>query len=173
MRIATIHNMDTQGRITIPAAIRKTMHIADGEALEIESTGQDILLRKPQKFTTVSREVQSYLDLLYSVVPCGALICTTEVVCASRGIALPRNSPIPKKLAHYVVSGIETVFDPAHPIFIPPHLHSPVTALFPIIRQQGGSALALVLIAKQEHPLTDMELGSAKLVAVTLGHQLL
>lgn len=173
MRIATICNMDAQGRITIPAVIRKALHIADGEALEVESTGHDILLRKPQNFPVVSQQVQSYLDLLYSVVPCGALICSTEAVCASRGIALPRNSPVPKDLAHYVASGIETVFDSAHPIFIPPHLNSPVTALFPIIRQQGGSALALVLIAKQGHPLTDMELGSAKLVAVTLGHQLL
>ena len=173
MRIATICNMDAQGRITIPAVIRKAMHIADGEALEVESTGQNILLRKSQNFTVDSQQAQSYLDLLHSVVPCGALICTTDAVCASRGIALPKDSPIPKELADYVASGIDTVFDPAHPIFIPPHLNSPVTALFPISRQSGRSALALVLIAKQGHPLTDMELGSAKLVAVTLGHQLL
>ncbi|MDO4274139.1 MAG: AbrB/MazE/SpoVT family DNA-binding domain-containing protein [Eubacteriales bacterium] len=173
MRIATICNMDAQGRITIPAVIRKAMHIADGEALEVESTGQNILLRKPQNFTVDSWQAQSYLDILHSIVPCGAMICSTEAVYASRGIPLPKNSPVPKELADYVASGIETVFDPAHPIFIPPHLNNPVTALFPIIRQSGHPALALILIAKQGHPLSDMELGSAKLVAVTLGHQLL
>lgn len=172
MRIATICSMDAQGRIVIPAAIRKAMHIVDGEALEVESTGEDIRLRRYQTCTADSQKVLTYLDILYSVVPCGAFVCSDDSVCASKGVHLIKGSPIPKELAEYVAAEKETVFDSEHPIYVRPHLKNPVAALFPIIRQSGQLPMALVLLEKRGTPLSEMELGSAKLIAVTLGHQL-
>lgn len=173
MKIATICNMDDKGRIVIPSAIRKMMQMADSEALEVESAGQDIRLRKCQPSAPDSEQIQTYLDILYSVVPCGAFVCSPKTVYASKGIHLPKGSAVPKELADYVASGEQIVFNPEYPIFIRPQYKIPVTALFPITGDSPAHpVLALVLLAKHSQPLSDMELGSAKLVAATLAHQL-
>ena len=39
MNIALIRTMDSQGRIVIPAEIRKQMKLSDGDALELENVG--------------------------------------------------------------------------------------------------------------------------------------
>ena len=46
MNIALIRTMDSQGRIVIPAEIRKQMKLSDGDALELENVGMELLLRK-------------------------------------------------------------------------------------------------------------------------------
>lgn len=46
MNIALIRTMDSQGRIVIPAEIRKQMKLSDGDALELETMGMELLLRK-------------------------------------------------------------------------------------------------------------------------------
>ena len=46
MNIALIRTMDSQGRIVIPAEIRKQMKLSDGDALELENVGTELLLRK-------------------------------------------------------------------------------------------------------------------------------
>ena len=40
MNIALIRTMDSQGRIVIPAEIRKQMKLSDGDALELENVGR-------------------------------------------------------------------------------------------------------------------------------------
>lgn len=173
MKIATICNMDDKGRIVIPSAIRKMMQMADSEALEVESAGQDIRLRRCQPPAPDSAQVQTYLDILHSVVPCGAFVCSPKTVYAAKGIHLPKGSAVPKELADYVASGREILFDPEYPIFISPQLKKPAAALFPIAgNSPAHPALTLVLLAKHHQPLSDMELGSAKLVAAALAHQI-
>ena len=41
MNIALIRTMDSQGRIVIPAEIRKQMKLSDGDALELENVGME------------------------------------------------------------------------------------------------------------------------------------
>ena len=42
MNIALIRTMDSQGRIVIPAEIRKQMKLSDGDALELENVGMEL-----------------------------------------------------------------------------------------------------------------------------------
>ena len=45
MNIALIRTMDSQGRIVIPAEIRKQMKLSDGDALDLEFVGMELLFR--------------------------------------------------------------------------------------------------------------------------------
>lgn len=172
MEITSIRNMDVQGRIVIPSEIRKHLNIEGGDALEIQSTGQDIRLRKCDAFQTYQQQFQTYLAILYDVIKHGVFICNAESVCAAKGIYLPDGTPIPEELSVYVRAGKETTFDSERPIHMLPHIKEPVNALFPVLRHEEPP-LALVLFCRHQKPLTDMELGSAKLVAATLTHKLI
>ena len=75
MNIALIRTMDSQGRIVIPAEIRKQMKLSDGDALELENVGMELLLRKCPTHLNGKEEMASYLSVLYSVIHCGTRIC--------------------------------------------------------------------------------------------------
>lgn len=170
MEFINIRNIDNQGRIIIPCDIRKRLNITGGDSLEIISNGQDILLRKCNAAMPYSKQLQTFLTILYEVVKHGAFICNTEAVCMAKGVYLPDGSLIPEELSTYVEAGQETIFNLDDPIYILPHIKEPVTALFPIPNQEDYP-LALVLLCKHGKPLSEMELGSAKLVATTLAHK--
>ena len=70
MNIALIRTMDSQGRIVIPAEIRKQMKLSDGDALELENVGMELLLRKCPTHLNGKEEMASYLSVLYSVIHC-------------------------------------------------------------------------------------------------------
>ena len=57
MNIALIRTMDSQGRIVIPAEIRKQMKLSDGDALELENVGMELLLTQmPYPLKTEKRK---------------------------------------------------------------------------------------------------------------------
>ena len=78
MNIALIRTMDSQGRIVIPAEIRKQMKLSDGDALELENVGTELLLRKCPARLNGKEEMASYLSVLYSVIHCGIAICSED-----------------------------------------------------------------------------------------------
>lgn len=170
MELTNIRSMDHQGRIVIPSDIRKHLNITSGDSLEIRSNGQEIRLRKCDAPVSYGRQLQTFLTILYDVIKHGAFICDTRTVYAAKGIYLPDGSPIPEVLSVHVKAGKETTFSSDQPIYILPYIKEPVAALFPI-SNAGGHPFALVLLCKSKKPLTEMELGSAKLVAATLAHQ--
>lgn len=170
MEFTNIRNMDSQGRIVIPSEIRKRLHISSGDSLEIKSDGKDIRLRKCDVFAPYNQQIQTFLTILYEAVGHGAFICDTEAVYLAKGVYLPDGTPIPEELSAYVKAGKETVFDLNRPLYMLPYIKEPVIALFPIPNQKA-CPLALVLLCKHQKPLSEMELGSAKLVAATLAHK--
>ncbi|QQR03661.1 AbrB/MazE/SpoVT family DNA-binding domain-containing protein [Enterocloster clostridioformis] len=160
-------NMDSQGRIVIPSEIRKRLHITGGDSLEIRSNGQDIRLRKCDASASHDPQFQKFLTVLYDSIRHGVFLCDTETVYSAKGIYLPDGTPIPKELSDIVAGGKETVFDLNHPIYIVPYIKEPAAALFPI-SGTDASPLALVILCRHQEPLSEMELGSAKLVAATM-----
>lgn len=174
MKVAMTRSMDSQGRIVIPAEIRKTMNIRDGEPMEIEPVKQGILLRKYNAFVPNDQEILNFLEILYSVVSCGTFVCSKDTIIAAKGVYLPEGSPIPEELTDYISANQEKIFSLKQPIYVLPHIKEPVAALFPIHTTDPFiPKLALAVLTKKQKPLSDMELGSAKLVAATLGHHLI
>lgn len=173
MKIATIRNIDPQGRIVIPADIRKKMCITEGDALEIETNGQDIHIRKYMVFIPRKEQMQNFLNILHSVISGGAFICTPVSVAVSKGVFLAEGTLVPQKLASLIQQGQELVFSSDNAECTMPRIKEPIAAILPINHHLSDyPPLSLILFCKHGQPLTNMELGSAKLVAATLGQQL-
>jgi AbrB family transcriptional regulator (stage V sporulation protein T) len=109
MNIALIRTMDSQGRIVIPAEIRKQMKLSDGDALELENVGMELLLRKCPTHLNGKEEMASYLSVLYSVIHCGIAICSEAHILVSAGIYLPEGTPVTEELAELVADGQELI----------------------------------------------------------------
>ncbi|MCB6414931.1 AbrB/MazE/SpoVT family DNA-binding domain-containing protein [Faecalimonas umbilicata] len=169
MEFSNIRNMDNQGRIVIPSEIRKRLHIAGGDSLEIRSSGQDIRLRKCEASASYDQQFQTFLTILYDSIKHGVFICDATSVYSAKGVYLPDGSPIPEELSSCVKEGVETIFHPDYPLYVLPYIKEPVAALFPIPGIEA-CPLALVVLCKHQKPLSEMELGSAKLVAAMITH---
>lgn len=173
MKTAIVRHVDSLGRIVIPSEIRSTMKIKPGDLLGIEIDGPNIQLYKYSPYEPNDKEIKAILNILYEVVPCGALVCTDDMVLGTKGICISTSSPIPELLAEYVRKGEEIIFPISSYINIFPQVKEPMAALFPIKSSDSGvSNLALVIFPHKGRAFTSMELGSAKLVAAALSHHL-
>lgn len=173
MKIATFRTMDPQGRIVIPSDIRKRMDISEGDTLEIEMNGSDIHMRKYREFIPRHEQLQTFLNILHSVIACGAFICSPVSVVVSKGVIVAEGTPIPPELASLIQQRQELALSPNDTQYAMPRIKEPIAAIFPIRHHLSDTLpLSLVLFCKRKQPLTEMELGSTKLVAVTLGQQL-
>ena len=201
MNIALIRTMDSQGRIVIPAEIRKQMKLSDGDALELENVGMELLLRKCPTHLNGKEEMASYLSVLYSVIHCGIAICSEAHILVSAGIYLPEGTPVTEELAELVADGQELISAENCPVY-PPYCPSvtedladsvadgqdlpsaenchantvsntrqPVCAFFPILREDR-EPLALLLCSRTGQHLSEMELGCAKLVAAVIANKI-
>lgn len=174
MKAAIVRYVDTHGRIVIPSEIRSTMNINPGDPLGIETDGQNIHFYKYSPFKSNDKEIKTFLNILYEVVPCGALVCTDSMVLGTKGIYISNRTLVPEPLAEYVKKGEEIILSEDSYIHIFPQIKEPMAALFPIKKPDPGiSNLALVIFPRRKKPLTAMELGSAKLVAAALCHRLI
>lgn len=167
MKYANICNMDTQGRIVIPAKIRKLLNINDGEPLQVELVNQEIRLRKCSNPVYDTRQLQTFLTILYNNIKHVVFACTSTQVFSAKGGFIPEGTAVPDELAHFIKDGTEIMLDTSAPIYLLPHLKEPAAALFPINQEKE---LALVVLSKT--PLSEMESGCARLVATTLSHVL-
>lgn len=158
MNIALIRTMDSQGRIVIPAEIRKQMKLSDGDALELENVGMELLLRKCPTHLNRKEEMASYLSVLYSVIHCGIAICSEAHILVSAGIYLPEGTPVTEELAELVADGQELISAENCPVYPVSNTRQPVCAFFPILREDR-EPLALLLCSRTGQHLSEMELG--------------
>ena len=110
MSIAVIRNMDTQGRIIIPADIRKETGIRSGSTLEIATDGTTIRIRKCMPRNTGSKELRDFLEPLYKNIRCGLAISNTDCILASKGCYLPEGAQITEELRSLIEEGQRNVF---------------------------------------------------------------
>lgn len=165
MGISMIRSMDSQGRIVIPMEIRKQLHLLDGEALEIEASDTDIRLRKCIPYASVRKELQEFLSLLHSVVPCGMAICNQTCILLSKGLFLPEGIPVTEDIKLLMDIGKEHIFSEEESVYPVDTTRQKVTAFFPIKMGTSAEPIALLLCTRQGQSLTEMELGCAKLVS--------
>ena len=75
MDYATTLNIDQQGRIIIPAKVRKALQLHTGDVLMLEADTRNICLRKCDSHIPMDIRLDSFLDILHSNVPCRILLC--------------------------------------------------------------------------------------------------
>lgn len=81
-----VRRIDDLGRIVIPKEIRRTMHIRDGDPLEIFVGSGEIVFRKYSLMGELESFVSAYAETLHKDLNLPVAICDTEHVIASSGI---------------------------------------------------------------------------------------
>lgn len=164
MSIAVIRNMDTQGRIIIPADIRKETGIRSGSTLEIATDGTTIRIRKCTPRNTGSKELRDFLEPLHRKICCGAAVCNAEYILASTGCFLPKGSTITPELRSLVLKQEEQIFQADMPTPVPGSRRT-VAALFPVRLSPASKEAALLLVPETGRTLAATEQECARLVA--------
>lgn len=164
MSIAVIRNMDTQGRIIIPADIRKETGIRSGSTLEIATDGTTIRIRKCVHQNTGSKGLRDFLEPLYKNIRCGLAISSTDCILVSKGCYLPEGTQITEELRSLIEENIEMF---SHTGLCTPVADGSrkVAALFPITIAPSTKKAALLLIPEPGRSLSGAECGCARLIS--------
>ncbi len=166
MKYTDICTLDAQGRIVIPTKMRKSLNLVNQDALEAELSGREIHLRKRGELPVDTHRLSSLLTNLYNSSRHIVALCSdTQVICAAGGF-LPDRTPVSEELSVHINAEKESFLDMSRPIYLASRLGTPVAALFPVCTKKP---LALALLS--EKPLTEVEIGCARLVAATITHE--
>ena len=164
MSIAVIRNMDTQGRIIIPADIRKETGIRSGSTLEIATDGTTIRIRKCMPRNTGSKELRDFLEPLYKNIRCGLAISSTDCILASKGCYLQECAQITEELRSLIQESREMFFSNGH-LHAGSRLLRKVAALFPITLALAAKKAALLLIPEPGRNLSGAECNCTRLIS--------
>lgn len=80
-----VRRIDELGRIVIPKEMRRTMHLKEGDEMEILSSGDALTLRKYSSFESVLPIIKSTAKLLAKSTDSGVLFVDTSAVTIAEG----------------------------------------------------------------------------------------
>lgn len=80
-----VRRIDELGRVVIPKEIRRTMHIKEGDPLEIFTERETLLLKKYSPMTIIEDIIKNVADSLYTLTEMNVVVCGTDKVLAARG----------------------------------------------------------------------------------------
>lgn len=173
MKLATLRNMDTHGRIRIPHEIRSALSIQGETTFELYFDGDAIHLKKCSPYLSIQKQAADFLDILSRVLACDAMICDSDCIIAAKGCCLPKDAHINEELSAYVKKREDYVFSPSEVIYAIATKKVPVAAIFHIVRENDTKLpMALVLFQRRNREFTPMDYGSARLVAAMFGKKL-
>ena len=132
MDYATTLNIDQQGRIIIPAKVRKALHLHTGDVLMLEADTRNICLRKCDPHIPMDIRLDSFLDILHSNVPCRILLCNTSKILASKNYHTALNMPVTESIQRLLQQGKMKLFSDKERIYPTMTGNYPISAFFPI-----------------------------------------
>lgn len=163
MDYATTLNIDQQGRIIIPAKVRKALHLHTGDVLMLEADTRNICLRKCDPHIPMDIRLDSFLDILHSNVPCRILLCNTSKILASKNYHTALNMPVTESIQRLLQQGKMKLFSDKERIYPTMTGNYPISAFFPISKkEESGEPFGLLLCSKNQQPFSEMDLGCAK-----------
>ena len=80
-----VRRIDELGRIVIPKEMRRTMHLKEGDEMEILSSGDELTLRKYSSFESVLPIIRSTAKLLSKATDATVLFVDTSAVTVAEG----------------------------------------------------------------------------------------
>lgn len=169
MDYATTLNIDQQGRIIIPAKVRKALQLHTGDVLMLEADTRNICLRKCDSHIPMDIRLDSFLDILHSNVPCRILLCNHSKIIASKNYHTALNMPVTESIQRLLQQGKMKLFSEKERIYPTMTGKYPISAFFPISKKNElGETLGLLLCTKNQQPFSEMDLGCAKMTAAAI-----
>ena len=151
MDYATTLNIDQQGRIIIPAKVRKALQLHTGDVLMLEADTRNICLRKCDSHIPMDIRLDSFLDILHSSVPCRILLCNHSKIIASKNYHTALNMPVTESIQRLLQQGKMKLFSDKERIYPTMTGKYPISAFFPISKKdEFGETLGLLLCTKNQ-----------------------
>lgn len=102
-----VRRIDDLGRVVIPKEIRRTLHIRDGDPLEIytEKDGE-VIFKKYSPVNELSEFAEKICDALSKSGECAAVICDRDSVIACGGV--PKKGLTDKRVSEAVTALMES-----------------------------------------------------------------
>lgn len=166
MKYMDICTMDAQGRVVIPTKIRRFLNLVSRDSLEVELAGQEIRLRKCGEFPSGTRKLTALLTILYNSNRHTIALCSDTQVITAVGGFLPDGTPVPEELSEHIKAKQELFPEQEDSVYLSSCPGTPIAALFPI---EAKKPMALIILSGK--PLSDVEIGCARLVAAAIKHE--
>ena len=93
-----VRRIDDLGRIVLPKEIRKTLRIREGEALEIYTNGDEIVLKKFTSSSTLKEISQDLIDSITNITKNSVFVADRDDIIAGSG-------PLKKEFINKHISG--------------------------------------------------------------------
>lgn len=170
-----VRRIDDLGRVVIPKGIRRTMHIREGDSLEIftDSDGQ-VVFKKYSPIGEMGHLAAQYADTLAKACGRPVLIFDRDRVVAVAG--MPKRELIDRRVSasldDYLTARKSYRRDGSRPLCPVENHDVEAVAADPIV-SAGDVAGAVCLLATPERPrLTECDEKLAQVAAVLLGKQM-
>ena len=172
-----VRRIDDLGRVVIPKEIRRTLHIREGDPLEIyTATDGEVIFKKYSPVGELSEFAAQYADVLSRISAMPTLVCDRDHVIAASGVSkreyLERR--VSAALENYMesrrsFSAHRDSVDDVQPV---EGLSHPAAVIYPIIAA-GDVTGAVVMLKGERVPIpTETEIKLAQSAAAFLGKQM-
>ena len=174
-----VRRIDDLGRIVIPKEIRRTLHIREGDPLEIYTDRQgEVILKKYSPIGELGTFAQEYAEAIYETTKFIACVCDRDNIIAVSGV--PKKSILNKKISPQidkVIEGRKTVIrdkDSGNEYsLLNDEMEEVVVCVVAPILTQGDPIGAIILLSEDEQmKITENEVRIVEVGANFLGKQM-
>ena len=159
--------MDDLGRIVIPKEIRRSLHIREGDPLEISVLDRSIVLSPYSPLPALSIQSDLFLKVMARELRTGAAICSPNAILSHRNVNLYRDCSLSDEVRSLIQLQRTYEYDPTAPIYLETAHIILVNALYPIgTREKPVGAVAL--IRKDDTELQPEQQSIARIAAQIL-----
>lgn len=171
-----VRRIDDLGRVVIPKEIRRTLRIREGDPLEIFVAREgEVILKKYSPINELGHFAAEYAEALYDSIHFPVFICDRDEVIALSGES--KKDYLNKSIGTDVESAIEgrenTLVDTSDSIEVVRGEEETVQGyIISVIVTNGDPIGAVVILAKDERTVTEVEHKVAETAAHFLGKQM-
>lgn len=169
-----VRRIDDLGRIVIPKEIRRTMHIHEGDPLEIYTTSEgEIIFKKYSPIGELRSFAEQHATILSKMINIPTIICDRDNIIAAAGIAKREiiNKPISQDLKNILQQRKTYTTQKNKPIYPSQETKHNILVCSPII-SSGDLNGAVILLSANSTFANDVHIKLAQLAAMILAQQI-
>jgi len=172
-----VRKIDDLGRVVIPKEIRHTLHIREGDPLEIFLNEEKcVIFRKYSPVGDMVEFAEQYAKVLSKTIDQSVLICDNDCVIAVGGVSKKEclDRKLSAKFESYMQLGQQYIsVNACHDLFPVEGVNCNASVVCPIITSGNKvNGAVIILFNKNNTPPTKVEVKLAQVAASVLGEQL-
>lgn len=169
-----VRRIDDLGRIVIPKEIRRTMHINEGDPLEIYTKSEgEIIFKKYSPIGELRSFANQHANILSKIINIPVIICDRDNIIAAAGISKREiiNKPISQELKNILQQRQTYTTQKNKPLYPSQEIKNNILVCAPII-SSGDLNGAVILLSTNSTFANDVQIKLTQLTAMILAKQI-